>query len=52
MERLRERIGRGHKKGHVADSHGGRAEETGQEQTATSLMISILDIQEAGLGRS
>lgn len=53
MERLREtRINRGQKKSDVVDSDGGSAEETDQEQSATSLMISILDLHEAGLHRS
>lgn len=52
MERPRERsTDRGHKKSYVVDSDGGSAGETDQEQTATSLMISILDPHEAGLHR-
>ena len=48
MERLREkRINRGQKKSDVVDSDGGSAEERVQEQSATSLMISILDLHEA-----
>ena len=52
MERLRERsTDRGHKKSYVVDSDGGSAGEIDQEQTATSLMISILDPHKAGLHR-
>ena len=42
---------RGHKKSYVVDSDGGSAGEIDQEQTATSLMISILDPHKAGLHR-